>query len=74
MKYYIDKDRIIQAIHENNVVVPDDAYPVWHMIQTDNVYQLGEVLPEITITVKDYDALLENYIFETRYARGYTSR
>lgn len=74
MKYYIDEDRIIQAIHEDNVVVPDDAYPVWSMVQTDGVYQLGEVLPEIAITVADYDTIMEEHIYNARYARGYTLR
>ena len=33
-----------------------------------------EQQPQKPISMQDYDALLENYIFETRYARGYTSR
>lgn len=74
MKYYIDEDRIIQAIHEDNVVVPDDAYPVWNLVQTDGVYQLGEVLPEIAITVNDYDAIMEAHIAAARIERGYTTR
>lgn len=74
MKYYIDEDRIIQAIHEDNVVVPDDAYPVWSLVQTEGVYQLGEVLPEIAITVNDHDAAMEAHLLATRVARGYTLR
>lgn len=34
----------------------------------------SEQQPQRPITMQDYDVLLENYIFETRYARGYTSR
>ena len=74
MQYYIDADRVIMAIHDDGVTVPTDAYPAWKKEQTVEVYNLGEVLPEIPVTPADYDRAMEEHITAARVARGYTTR
>lgn len=74
MQYYIDDQRIIVAVHDDNVVVPDGAYPALTRVKTSGRYDLGGVLPEIPPTVEDYDTAMEDHIRRTREARGYTVR
>ena len=74
MQYYIDDQRIIVAVHDDNVTVPDGAYPNLTRVKTDGFYELDTVLPDIPLTIADYDAAMEKYLYETRCARGYTTR
>lgn len=74
MQYYIDDQRIIVAVHDDNVVVPDGAYPNLTRVKTDGLYELDTVLPDIPPTLADYDNAMEKYLYETRCARGYTTR
>lgn len=74
MKYYIDEKRVVQAIHEDSVMLPETAYPRWTLVQMESGYRLGDTLPEKQLTVGDYDQAMEAYIAKVRIDRGYTLR
>lgn len=74
MQYYIDNQRIIVAVHDDNVTVPDGAYPNLTCVKTDGFYELDTVLPEIPPTPDDYDNAMEAHLLAVRSARGYTLR
>ena len=74
MQYYIDDQRIIVAVHDDNITVPENAYPNLTCVKTSEIYQLDTILPEIPVTPEDYDNAMEQYILKTRIDRGYTTR
>lgn len=58
MKYYIDNDRIIQAVHDDTVCVPQNAYPEWTLVQTSELYDIRQVLPQKPATLEDLSQFL----------------